>query len=86
MASSGPPDKPKSEETNSAGGDTLSTTTLQVQLQLGRTIESAYRALVTEPLPEGWLKLLDLLDEQQRKEEEGRNEDKSSHSGRKFKT
>jgi len=74
MASSGPPDKPKLEATKN-----LSDTTLQVQPQvhLGRTLKSFYRALVEEPLPEGWLKLLGVLDEQQRKEE-ARDEDKSS--------
>jgi hypothetical protein len=77
MASSGPPDKPKLEKP--AATKNLSDTTLQVQLQvhLGRTLRSFYRALVEEPLPERLLKLLDLLDEQQRKEEQ-RNENKSS--------
>jgi hypothetical protein len=74
MATSGPPDKPKLEATKN-----LSDTTLQVQLQvlIGKSLKSVYRPLVEEPLPERLLKLLDLLDEQQRKEEE-RNENKSS--------
>lgn len=65
-----PPDKQKLKPKAKAEGDTPSDATMQVQLQvhLGRTLEAVYRALVEEPVPDRLLRLLDLLDEQERKE------------------
>jgi hypothetical protein len=70
MATTGPDNtKPKSEPTERQAGEKMSDLTLQPQLQahLGRTLKAVYGALVEEPVPQ---KLLDLLDELERKEKE----------------
>jgi hypothetical protein len=63
--------KRKGEETKMESSATLSDITAQVQLQahLGKTLKAVYQALVEEPVPEKLLKLLDLLDAQERKKE-----------------
>jgi hypothetical protein len=70
MATTGPDNtKPKSEPTKRQAGEKMSDLTLQPQLQahLGRTLKAVYDALVEEPVPQ---KLLQLLDELERKEKE----------------
>ncbi|HZA01685.1 MAG TPA: NepR family anti-sigma factor [Hyphomicrobiaceae bacterium] len=49
----------------------VSDITAQVQLQahLGRTLKTIYQALVDEPVPDKLLKLLELLDAQDRKQD-----------------
>jgi Anti-sigma factor NepR len=70
MATTGPDNtKPKSQSTKGEAGEKMSDLTLQPQLQahLGRSLKAVYEALVEEPVPQ---KLLDLLDELERKEKE----------------
>jgi hypothetical protein len=52
----------------------LSDITAQVQLQahLGRTLKTIYQALVEEPVPEKLLKLLELLDAQDSKQDKSK--------------
>jgi hypothetical protein len=71
MASSVPQDEPKPAATTGAKDEKLSDPALHVHLQvhLGRALQSIYCAVVEEPLPISWSKLLALLDVQQREEE-----------------
>jgi hypothetical protein len=71
MASSVPQDEPKPAATPGAKDENLSDPALRVHLQihLGRVLQSIYWAVVEEPLPLSWCKLLALLDVPQGKKE-----------------
>jgi hypothetical protein len=62
-------DKPMQEPKKRAEGENVLETRLQVQLQahLGRNLKAVYEALVQEPVPERFLKLLDKLERKEKK-------------------
>jgi hypothetical protein len=57
-------DKPKVDPRKRAEGENVLDTRLQAQLQahLGRNLKAVYDALVEEPVPDRFLKLLDELE------------------------